>query len=340
MSQDQGVISRKVELTSSRNVRVRRPLHKVLALGILSLALTTFSGAGTLARAETDEALSEHSSIVNLDGASRNFVPNHDRAANSSTAQTKTCKSSRKELDQAFQVALTKINRQDISAETKAVEVALLYLNYGHFEQAIDTLQAQLQEGNQSPMTFLMLADVYRIMGEEASAQVAYEQTLQLTSASKAVVEREIAVIAKVELANYLLEAQDDQPGHLQDENHLAKERPISGGFYALAESDAVATEAYGKAVMFASGSEAVVDRELLAIVNNELGKRLLEEGRAEFEALEAGAEQGELRERLEKEFDPSLQAAICGECTTPLGGTGFSARVAWFPVCASCMPG
>ncbi|NET38648.1 MAG: hypothetical protein F6K19_42765 [Cyanothece sp. SIO1E1] len=337
MRQDQGVISRKVELTGSRNVRARRPLHRVLALGILSLALTTFSGAGTLAQAETDEALSEHSSIVNLDGASRNFAHSQDSAANSSTAQTKTCKSSRKELDQAFEVALAKINRQDISAETKAIETALLYLDYGHFDQAIDTLQAQLKEGNQSAMTFLMLADVYRIMGEEASAQVAYEQTLRLTSASKAVVEREIAVIAKVELANYLIEVKDDQSGHLQDENHLAKERPISGGSYALAESDALATEAYIKAVMVASGSEAVVDRKLLAIAKHELGKRLRQEGRAEFEALEAGAEQGEFRERLESAF---VLFGLCGECIPPIGGYGRWVWAYYARKCYHCMPG
>ncbi|NET33997.1 MAG: hypothetical protein F6K19_18575 [Cyanothece sp. SIO1E1] len=338
MSQDQGVISRKVDLTDSRNVRVRRPIHRVLALGILSLALTTFSGAGTLAQAETDEALSEHSSIVSLDGASRNFVHSQDSAAKTNTAQTKTCKSSRKELDKAFQVALTKINRQDISAETKAMEVALLYLDYGHFDQAIDTLQAQLQERNQSPMTFLMLADVYRITGEEASAQVAYEQTLRLTSASKAVMDREIAVIAKVELANYLLEAQDELLGHLQDENHLAKERHISGDLYVFVASDALATEAQMKAVMLAAGSEAVADWELLAIVKNELGKRLLQEGQAEFNALEASAEQGDLEERLKSVFGSSTQS-LCGRCTPPIGGMGIPGWAGTWPYCFQCSP-
>ncbi|NET36413.1 MAG: hypothetical protein F6K19_31030 [Cyanothece sp. SIO1E1] len=339
MSQDQGVISRKVELTDSRSVRVRRPLHRVMALGILSLALTTFSGAGTLAQAETDEALSEHSSIASLDGASDNFAPNLDSAAKPNTAQTKTCKSSRKELDQAFRVALAKINRQDISAETKAIETALLYLDYGHFDQAVDTLQAQLKEGNQSAMTFLMLADVYRIMGADASAQAAYEQILRLTSASKAVLEREIAVIAKVELANYLLDAKDDQSGHLQDENHLAKDRHISGDSYAPTGLDALSTDAYMKAVMLAEGSEVIADRELLAIAKNALGKRLLQESWAEYEALEANRDQGELKERLESAFDPSTRA-ICGQCTPPIGGLGYWAWAYRSIKCLQCGPG
>ncbi|NET38773.1 MAG: hypothetical protein F6K19_43455 [Cyanothece sp. SIO1E1] len=111
------------------------------------------------------------------------------------------------------------------------------------------------------------------------------------------------------------------------------------GDLYDLAESDVLATEAYGKAVMLASGSEDITDRELLAIAKNALGRRLLEQSRTEYEVLEAGAEQGELRERLKIAFGPSAQV-LCGTCVPPIGGMGRATWAFNLPFCAQCFFG
>ncbi|NET34221.1 MAG: hypothetical protein F6K19_19725 [Cyanothece sp. SIO1E1] len=72
-------------------------------------------------------------------------------------------------------------------------------------------MEALIAAGHQTAMMFLALADIHRITGADALAQAAYQRVIKLASVSEAMADREMLVVAKAELANYLSQVKDGE---------------------------------------------------------------------------------------------------------------------------------
>lgn len=89
------------------------------------------------------------------------------------------------EAAQSVQDRARQIANSSLSAQGKAIALAQLYSDFNLNAKAIETLEALVAQGSQTPYVYQQLGDLYAQAGLNAAAQVRYQSVIALASTNQ-----------------------------------------------------------------------------------------------------------------------------------------------------------
>jgi tetratricopeptide (TPR) repeat protein len=130
-------------------------------------------------------------------------------------------------LDEAaakqLKVAIEQVDQQEFTSEAKALELSNVYAQYRQIDTAIEELEKARNAGSKNPEVFLFLGDLLTRKSAVEPAREQYQKALELASNSNHPQASEISIIARTELASFLIQEAKAKFKQLQPQqiNHV-----------------------------------------------------------------------------------------------------------------------
>jgi tetratricopeptide (TPR) repeat protein len=125
-------------------------------------------------------------------------------------------------LDEAaakrLEVAISQIEQQELTGEAKALELSNVYAQYRQIDTAIEELEKARNAGSNNPEVFLVLGDLFAKKDAVELAKAQYQKALYLASASNDPQAIVVSIVAKTQLANFLIQEVRTQFQQLQQQ--------------------------------------------------------------------------------------------------------------------------
>jgi lipopolysaccharide biosynthesis regulator YciM len=119
---------------------------------------------------------------------------------------------------QELKIAIEKINQQKLSDEERALESSYAYAQYKQIDTAIEELEKVRNAGSDNPEVFLVLGDLFAKKKSVEPAKDRYQKALELASNSNDSQAIAVSIVAKTQLASFLLQEASSQFKQLQQQ--------------------------------------------------------------------------------------------------------------------------
>jgi lipopolysaccharide biosynthesis regulator YciM len=117
-----------------------------------------------------------------------------------------------------LKIAIEQINQQKLTDEAKALEISYLDAQFKQIDTAIERLEKVGNAGSKNPEVFLFLGDLFAKKNSVELSKARYQKALELAAKSNDPQAIVVSIVAKTQLASFLLQEASSQFKQLQQQ--------------------------------------------------------------------------------------------------------------------------